>query len=632
MKKTILLFIFCNIYQSLSAQKVINIDSSFYKKELLSLTEHTAFFLDSTHNLSIEAIREKEFQALSYLPEFDHFSRYAADIWLRFRLKNTSGDTLKGLFSAGGSFYTTLYVTHNSKIMKVADASRLMPDSRRPFRYDGAYIPIVIPSQATYTYYVRINQFSLKKVTIQPSLVTYKQEALNKEKTLYNDRFAMVINYSLIAILLFLGVFTLLQYVLNRQQYILYYSLYLFAMSAFAIWGFEHSPFVSYGIKYLPFFLTSLRQNFYVLVAQLFYFLFISHFLLYTHSHKFITQTIRFLLKSIGVLIVLELLLTIVLHQYDLEIYLSIFTQVYLSVFGCLVLFYLYQIKTQLAFYIKIGSTFLLLGGIFGFISSWLQWIPQSSDLLEHYPNVFFNSCILLEILFFSMGLVYKSVEVINQKNDLEQAVSVSELNILRLQINPHFLFNSLNSIKSYIIKNKIDEAADYLTDFSTLIRSILQKSREQVVTLHEELTTAQLYVKLEQLRFQKKFDFVFELSSDIDTKNIMIPALLLQPYIENAIKHGLANKPTKGILQLVVNDLDQYIEILIDDDGIGRTQARELKNNSDGHRSMGLKLNEERLKLLNKIHEWDIQYKIVDKFDTNNQPAGTRIILIIPK
>lgn len=274
----------------------------------------------------------------------------------------------------------------------------------------------------------------------------------------------------------------------------------------------------------------------------------------------------------------------------------------------------------------------MLLGGIFGFVSSWLQWIPQSSDLLEHYPNVFFNSCILLEILFFSMGLVYKSVEVINQKNDLEQAVSVSELNILRLQINPHFLFNSLNSIKSYIIKNKIDEAADYLTDFSTLIRSILQKSREQVVTLHEELTTAQLYVKLEQLRFQKKFDFVFELSSDVDTKNIMIPALLLQPYIENAIKHGLANKPTKGILQLIVNDSDPYIEILIDDDGIGRTRARELKNNSEGHQSMGLKINEERLKLLNKIHEWNIQYQIVDKFDINNQPAGTRIILIIPK
>ncbi|GAB3524579.1 hypothetical protein GCM10027442_52660 [Emticicia fontis] len=324
----------------------------------------------------------------------------------------------------------------------------------------------------------------------------------------------------------------------------------------------------------------------------------------------------------------LELIITLVLNRYDWEIYLSIFTQVYLSVFGCVVLFFIYQIKTQLAFYIKIGSTFLLLAGIFGFISSWLQWIPQSSDLLEHYPNVFFNTCVLLEILFFSMGLAYKSVEIINQKNDLEQAVSVSELNILRLQINPHFLFNSLNSIKSYIVKNKMDEAADYLTDFSMLIRSILQKSKEQVVTLQEEIDTALLYIKLEQFRFQNKFDFKYEIAPDIDTQSTMIPALLLQPYIENAIKHGLTNKPVKGMLSLKILEIDGQVQILIEDDGIGREKAAELKYNSEGHQSMGLKINEDRIKLLNKIYGWSIQYEIIDKTDSAGHPTGTSVVI----
>jgi sensor histidine kinase YesM len=615
---------------AVNAQQMVIADSALHQAEVYDLKQYTQFFADSTHKSSLDIIKGQAFKNFSYLPQLDHFSRYAADIWLRFQLKNTASDTLKKLFTAGGSFFTTLYVFEGRKMLYTAEASRLMTDDKLPFRFDGAYIPILIPPQKVYTCYVKINRFSLKKVQIAPGFISYSYEARNKEQSLYKDRFALVANYSLIAILLFLGVFTLLQYILNRQLYILYYSLYLFAMSAFAIWGFEHSPFVVYFMKYCPFLLTSLRQNFYVLITQFFYFLFIGKFLLYTHTHPFITQTIRFLLRSIGVLMALELFLTLVLNRYDWEVYLSIFTQIYLSVFGCLVLFYLYQIKTRLAFYIKIGSTFLLLAGIFGFISSWLQWIPQSSDLLEHYPNVFFNACVLLEILFFSMGLVYKSVEIINQKNDLEQAVSVSELNILRLQINPHFLFNSLNSIKSYIIKNKIDEAADYLTDFSTLIRSILQKSKEQVVTLQEEIDTTLLYIKLEQLRFQHKFDFIYHISPEVDATHTMIPALLLQPYIENAIKHGLTNKPAKGTLSLAISQEGERVKIIIDDDGIGRKKAAELKYNSEGHQSLGLKINEDRIKLLNKIHDWDIHYEMIDKVYPADEPSGTTVIIML--
>lgn len=633
MKKSIFILLLWGFCLPLLAQKVIEIDSSFQKKEIIDLSDQTLFLLDSTKQKTIDDIRKSQFQNFKKLPDFNHISRYSTNVWLSFQLKNSSEtDTLKALFSAGSSFQTTIYVFDNQKLTSHLTTDKLLLDQQRPFRFDGQFLPISIPPDAVYTYYVEISNFSLKKIQISPIVVSYGWEAKKKETDLYDNRFAIALNYSFIAILLFLGIFTLLQYLLNRERYILYYSLYLFAMSAFGIWGFEHSSYVVYVMKFFPFLIDSLRQNFYVLLTQYCYFLFIGEFLAFTHSHPRIGKTISFLLKSFAVLIVLELLFTLVLKRYDWEVYFSIFTQIYLSIFGILVLFYVYQIKTKLAFYIKIGSTFLLLGGIFGFISSWMQWIPQSSDLLDHYPNVFFNACILLEILFFSMGLAYKSTEIIHQKNDLEQAVSLSELNTLRLQINPHFLFNSLNSIKSYIIKNKTDEAADYLTDFSTLIRSILQKSKEQVVTLKEELDTILLYTKLEQLRFQKKFDFIFEISPEIDTESIMIPALLLQPYIENAIKHGLANKKEKGSLSLIIRDLEENIEILIDDDGIGRKRAAELKSNSDGHQSMGLKINEERLKLLNKIHGWDIRCQIMDKFDSKNQPIGTKIILTIPK
>lgn len=633
MKKSIFILLFCGIFLPTFAQKAIEIDSSLQKKEIIDLSDQTLFLLDSTKQKTLDEIKKSRFQDFQKIPDFNHISRYLANVWLKFRLKNNSQtDTLKALFSAGSSFQTLLYTIDNQYIINQQTTNKLFPDQQRSFRFDGQYLPIIIPPKARYDFYVEISWFSLKKIRIQPTIVTYEWEAKKKEVDLYDNRFAIGCNYALIGILLFLALFTFLQYLLNRQRYILYYSLYLFAMSAFVAWGFEHSSYGFFLLKYSSLLLILLRQNFYVLVAQFCYFLFIGEFLASTHTHPRIGKLNNFLLKSIGILIVLEVLFTLILQRYDWEIYLSIFTQVFLSVFGALMLFYVYQIKTKLAFYIKIGSTFLLLGGIFGFISSWMNWVPQSSDLLDHYPNVYFNACILLEILFFSMGLAYKATEVIHQKNDLEQAVSLSELNTLRLQINPHFLFNSLNSIKSYIIKNKTDEAADYLTDFSTLIRSILQKSKEQIVSLKEELDTILLYTKLEQLRFQKKFDFIFEISPEINTESVMIPALLLQPYIENAIKHGLSNKKEKGTLSLIINNLGESIEILINDDGIGRKHASELKSNSDGHQSMGLKINEERLKLLNKIHDWNIRCHIMDKFDSENKPIGTKIILIIPK
>ena len=630
MKKSFLfLYFFCNFIIA-NAQSFIEIDSSFPKKEVINFEKQILYFIDSTQNKTIDEIEKVQFYKIE---NTDKFSRFFNTIWIKFTLRNVlKKDTIKGLFSAGKHFETTLYVFDNKRFKSKTTSSQLTLEKHRPFRFDGQYFPVVLLPHTTQTFYASINNFSLKKIQILPKIVSYEWEAKKKESDLYNDRFAIAINYSLIAVLLFLAGFTLLQYFLNRQRYFLYYSFYLFSMMAFAIWGFVHSPYIVHFMSYFPFFSISLRQNFYVILTHFCYFLFIRDFLELKISHPKTDKTIYFLMQSLLGMIVIELLLILVLKRFDLEAYFSAFTQMYLSIFGIIILLLVYKIKSKLAIFIKIGTTFLLLAGVFGFLSSWLDWFPTSSDLLEYYPNTFFNFFVLLEIFFFSMGLGYKTFEIIHQKNDLEQAISISELNVLRLQINPHFLFNSLNSIKSYIIKNKTDEAADYLTDFSTLIRSILQNSKEQVVPLKEELDTILLYTKLECLRFQQKFEFIHEIDKTIDTESLMIPALLLQPYIENAIKHGLAHKEEKGVLRLIIKDLCESIAVIIDDNGIGRKHAAELKNNNDEHKSMGLKINAERIKLLNKINDWHISIKIIDKINSESISDGTKIIINIPK
>ncbi len=626
-KQLLIIFSFISFFSK--AQNVIEINNDFQKKGILKLENQTQFYLDSSQKKTIKDIRKVQFYELK---NKDKISKFFNTTWLKISVKNISeNDTIKALFYAGNHFETTLYLFDNQEFAEIK-SSVFSLENQRLFRFDGQYLPIVLLPNKNYTFYASINNFSLKKIQLSPSIISYEWKAKKKETDLYNDRFAIATNYSLIAILLFLAIFTLLQYFLSLQRYFLYYSFYLFSMMTFAIWGFIHSPYIVHFLSYFPFLAISLRQNFYIILTHFCYFLFIREFLEIKISHPKTDKIIRFLMQSLLVMLGIEIFLTLILKRFDLEAYFTVFTQIYLSVFGIIILFLIYKIHTKLAIYIKIGSTFLLFAGLFGFISSWLNWFPTSSDVLEYYPNALFNFFVLLEIFFFSMGLGYKTFEIISQKNDLEQAVSLSELNTLRLQINPHFLFNSLNSIKSYIIKNKTDEAADYLTDFSILIRSILQNSKEQVVSLKEEVETLLLYTKFERFRFQNKFEFVYEIDENIDIENVQIPALLLQPYIENAIKHGLASKEKNGALKLIIKDLDQEIEIIIDDNGIGRKRAAELKNSNEGHQSMGMKINEERIKLLNKINDWHISVEIIDKFTSENISDGTKVIMKIPK
>jgi len=238
----------------------------------------------------------------------------------------------------------------------------------------------------------------------------------------------------------------------------------------------------------------------------------------------------------------------------------------------------------------------------------------------------------MLEVFFFSIAIGIKSYNVQKEQKSLNKSIMESELRTLRSQINPHFVFNSLNSIKSYILTHRSTEASEYLTDFSTLMRSILQYSKEQLITLHEELEIMLLYISLEKRRFEENFLFNYELDTDIDTKEIMIPPMLLQPYIENAIKHGLMNKDGFRILSLKVSvESKGFIRIEIEDNGIGREKASLLRKNTPKHQSMGMGINDERIHLLGQSNAFFIDVQIEDKKSDTNNSEGTKVIIRIP-
>ena len=218
------------------------------------------------------------------------------------------------------------------------------------------------------------------------------------------------------------------------------------------------------------------------------------------------------------------------------------------------------------------------------------------------------------------------------EKAAINQRMAELELSALRSQMNPHFMFNSLNSIKNYILSAEPRVAAEYLSDFAHLIRMILQHSRERTISLAEEIETLKLYVELEQLRFDEAFTFSCEVEPGLLVDAIPIPPMLLQPYLENAIWHGLMHRPTPGQLALQFKAEGEHILCVIDDNGIGREQAARLKSlSATRYKSLGMGLTRERIDILNRLESLGIQVSIMDKRTPDGRPEGTRVEVRLP-
>jgi len=208
--------------------------------------------------------------------------------------------------------------------------------------------------------------------------------------------------------------------------------------------------------------------------------------------------------------------------------------------------------------------------------------------------------------------------------------IAETKLLALRLQMNPHFIFNSLTAINNFILSNDSEHASLLLTRFSRFMRQVLDNSRTEWVSLYNELKALQIYIELEQLRFENKFDVKINVSPDIDREMVHVPPLIIQPYVENAIWHGLLHKKD-GTASLTINcwKEDEMLYLQIEDNGIGREASTKVgKNALSSHKSHGLKVTEERLQILNQVYNVDASVKIVDLLTADHQAGGTQITL----
>ena len=261
----------------------------------------------------------------------------------------------------------------------------------------------------------------------------------------------------------------------------------------------------------------------------------------------------------------------------------------------------------------------------------------KSTQKILQLKNLFFylvlGIVLIFSILFLFWNKHKQKIKSDKEKQSYQLEILESKLTAFRAQMNPHFLFNSINAVNHYILNNDKHQASIYLSKYSKLMRQVLENSNKQLVTLKEEIDTIKNYIELEQLRYNHNFSFEIKNERNLNEEDIMLPPLILQPFIENSITHGFFHKKEKGKIDIFYSIEKNMLKIVIDDNGIGREKSKSVKNNHvDSHKSMGLDITSSRLDFANKIennHVKSVTY--IDKKDSENNALGTQVILLLP-
>jgi LytS/YehU family sensor histidine kinase len=240
-----------------------------------------------------------------------------------------------------------------------------------------------------------------------------------------------------------------------------------------------------------------------------------------------------------------------------------------------------------------------------------------------------------LFLLSITIGILLLSRAKINAKrriSEMNRKISeVTQAN-LRQQMNPHFIFNTLNSIQYYMYQHDKLATNNYLTKFSSLMRKVLENSQHTSIPLRDELDALNLYLELEKIRFKDKFDYVITVDEEIDTLIYKVPTMLIQPYVENSICHGLMPGEGKGSLKIDLILENEYISCTIEDNGIGREAAQSKKiKNENNHNSLGTRIVTSRLDLVNALYGTSLKTIYTDLKSKNGEPEGTRVEIQIP-
>lgn len=410
----------------------------------------------------------------------------------------------------------------------------------------------------------------------------------------------------------------------NKNKLYLYYSLYLLALTIYLLQHVvseDFKPFYGYANFSIQF----LAYAAYVAFAR---------DLLDTRTH--LIQWDKYFELEIKVLVLLAPIFMLIQFFFGYDFQIKAFTVIIpaLTIFT-LVSYYivLTQINDNFSLYFVVGSLiYVVLANV-----SFLEIVVGADFFLDKgvQPMFFVYLGALLQCIIFSilLGLIIKRIEQKSKNAEVKLAVKLKEMEELKMtalqsQMNPHFLFNSLNSINNFVLKNDIEKASDYITKFSKLIRVILNSSSSPTSMLSEELDILALYVKLEQMRVNGSFKYLVKVDEKLQLDTIKVPTLFLQPFIENAIWHGIMkSEGADKEIQLIIKEDKGNVVCIIRDNGIGINKAKEMDKMSQKRRFFGTEATGNRIRILHQNKGVSIETKDISV----DKETGTQVLISFP-
>lgn len=491
---------------------------------------------------------------------------------------------------------------------------------------------------------------------------------ITTETVIAENLFNFFFTTLIIGLCAFLGLIALVQGIYSNARDYKLWSLYLFSNALFFFAGLDYNFKMDIITGALRLGWLEFRRPWgipaqYIVVIA--YLSFIMSFLkLRLHDYA-LHKVITYLQITLGIITIVAFWsVTYYLHTIYLDVFIFL---IVLVLFGIFVRISNKDIPQKGL--LMIGSIGVLICGLIATTIDQLSLSDPNSFFLN--PFNIYSIGVIFELVFFSLALSQRTIQIeienqnlqkkysqeleleiatrtkeIEEKtkqleeerlhkitSDFELKIAEIEMSALRSQMNPHFIFNCLNSIKLYSIENDSKAASEYLTKFSRLIRLVLENSRSEKVTLENELETLKLYMDMEAMRFKEKVNYSIIIDKKVDTPFIEIPPLLIQPFVENAIWHGLMHKELGGNITIDLQNIDDKIlKISVTDDGVGRKKSLELQSKTaTRNKSYGMQATNERVALINHVYKTDTKIEIIDLEDINKNPIGTRVIIEIP-
>ncbi len=559
-----------------------------------------SFYIDSTCSEGIASVSRRSFQPFSYY--FTAVPRHLPpklSVWLKVQIQSQYSTDTSVVFYPGFQNYVEVYYADNGRLARVAVCGNLFAASLLSIgnMRQAAFLPLTAGYPSTF--YIRITNHTTYHVDpFKPYLMSKSSLNELQVKLLENSQRTGYIFFIGIGMFVIMFFYISIKWVYTEDSAYYYYALTILFSAIFFLLNFfqdgnnqlimSEKPLVIY-----------LLPDACAWISLYAYWQFVRRFLYIDTNMPVMARWMKYTSYLILAFAVFNLWYAFRYADLMRLIAMDTTAGIILLIAGSYTLFRIRKVNAGLKRFLYGGIFCMLLFYALGSLYELLrdtQW-GIFPELGGGTPLVMLGN--ISEMLFFSLGLAYRNKLEGEERARFQRLAAEAEIKALRSQMNPHFIFNCMNTIDAYIFKEQPEKASRFLHTFSQLIRSVLENSQHNMVSLQKELEGLRLFIDLERERYNNSFDVEYHFPANVLEHKV--PPLIIQPYVENAIVHGLRHKTrSKGILRISVEVAGEELQIIVKDNGIGREAARRIKAiNGRPHQSLALTLTQQRLDLM---------------------------------